>query len=742
MAKREGLYGGLLMLLCTQTGWAAVAQIPELPPEVPRSSGEIKIDGELGDAEWQGAVQFELPYNTRPGENTPAPVKTIAYLTYDERNFYVAFKAFDPEPEKIRAHFSDRDSAYNDDFIGIVIDTFNDERRGFEFFTNPLGAQMDLFFDGVSGSESDAWDAIWDARGQITGFGYSVEIAIPWQSLRFPDGGSEKIWGIDLIRFWPREHRYRLSVHPMERGNNCYLCQSIKVRGMAGITPGNNLLITPTLTASRTDMRDPITAPMQRGDTQTDAGVTVEWGVTPNIIASGTINPDFSQVEADVAQLDVNNQFALFYNEQRPFFLEGADFFETLLDIVYTRNIADPDWGAKLTGKEGDHAFGAFATDDQITNLVFPGSQGSDIGSFDFASRAQVARYRQDVGNGSTIGALATDRRGGGYSNTVSGADGKFRFGENDFLAWQALHSRTEYNADMQAQFGVPAGVLQDTAYYMNYDHSTRNYGYWGEYFNIGEDFRADLGFLPRVGYDMYLGGGRYTWYGDAQNWYTEYGINGDWDLTHDSNGQLLEREIEAYLHVNSSLQSYLELGGLQSDVFYNGSFFDRSYVSLYGEVRPADGLFAALFVKRGDDIDFENTRPGKLAQFEPTLGMQLGRHLNADLSHIYEKFDVAGGRLYTANLSELRMAWQFNLRTYVRIIAQYQDIERNPALYLDPVDARSRSLAGQVLFSYKVNPQTVMYAGYSSGYIGDQQRDLTKAQQTFFLKLSYAWQT
>src|SRR5690606_28240847 len=276
--------------------------------------------------------------------------KTIAFLTYDEQNLYVGFKDFDPEPEKIRAHFADRDSAYNDDFIGIVIDSFNDNRRGFEFFTNPLGAQMDLFFDGVSGTESDAWDTIWDAQGRITDFGYTVEIAIPWQSLRFPNGGEEQTWGLDLIRFWPREHRYRLAVHPMERGNNCYMCQSIKVRGFAGITPGNNLLITPTLTASRTDTRDPLTAPMQRGDTQTDAGVTVEWGITPNIIASGTINPDFSQVEADVAQLDVNNQFALFYDERRPFFLEAADFFDTPLSMVYTRNIADPDWGAKLTG--------------------------------------------------------------------------------------------------------------------------------------------------------------------------------------------------------------------------------------------------------------------------------------------------------------------------------------------------------------------------------------------------------
>lgn len=726
------------MLLCTQTGLAAETGIPE----VPRSVGAIVIDGELDDKEWQGALQFELPYNTRPGENTPAPVRTLAYLTYDDNNFYVAFKAFDPEPEKIRAHYSDRDSAYDDDFIGIIIDTFNDQRRAFEFFANPLGVQMDLFLDGVSGGESDVYDTIWDAQGRITAAGYELEMAIPWQSLRFPDGGDEKIWGIDLVRFWPREHRYRLALHPMERGNNCYLCQSIKVRGFADITPGNNLLITPTLTASRTDTREPITAPMQRGDTQTDAGITVEWGITPNIIASGTINPDFSQVEADAAQLDVNNQFALFFDERRPFFLEGADFFDTPKNIVHTRNIADPDWGAKLTGKAGDHAFGVFATDDQITNLIFPGSQGSDIGSFDFAGRAQVVRYRQDVGNGSALGVLATDRRGNGYSNTVSGVDGSFRFGENDSLSVQALYSRTQYNSAMQMQFGVPGGVLRDTGYVLDYDHDTRDYSLYGYYENIGPDFRADLGFMPQVGYDKYISGGSYTWYGKAQDWYTQYGVNGDWDITHDSNGQLLEREIEAYAHVNASLQSYLEIGGLQSNVFYNGILFDRSYVSLYGEVRPADGLFAALFVRRGDAIDFANTQSGESLRLEPTLGLQFGRHLTADLGHVYEKLDVAGGRLFTANLSELRLAWQFNLRTYVRIIAQYQDIERDPVLYIGPVDARTRSLASQVLFAYTVNPQTVVYAGYSSGYIGDQQRDLTQAQRTFFLKLSYAWQT
>src|SRR5215210_3993296 len=329
---------------------------------IERAASEIKVDGVLDEAAWQTAAVVALKYETRPGENTPPPVATETLVTYDDGHIYVAFRAHDPDPSAIRAHLSDRDDAFSDDFVGIVLDTFNDERRAFEFFVNPLGVQMDMFIDDVSGNEDASWDTIWSSAGKITADGYAVEIAIPLSSLRFPRTEGEQTWGFDALRFYPRSQTARISSHPLDRNVNCYLCQASKMSGFSGITPGRNVELAPTVTSARTDQRQDLpSGPFDEGKLESDLGLTAKWGITPNLTLNAALNPDFSQVEADAAQLDVNTQFALFFPEKRPFFLEGADFFATPFDVVFPRNVADPSWGLKLTGKEGKNAVGVFA---------------------------------------------------------------------------------------------------------------------------------------------------------------------------------------------------------------------------------------------------------------------------------------------------------------------------------------------------------------------------------------------
>ncbi len=195
---------------------------------------KIDVDARLDEAPWQSPPTFELDFETRPAENEPAPVHTEVWIGYDRNNLYVAFHAHDPEPEKIRGRLSDRDTAYQDDFVGVVLDTFNDQRRAFEFFVNPLGVQMDMTQNEMTGGEDDSWDAIWDSAGRITDTGYIVEMRIPFSSLRFPKSVDGMTWGIDAVRFYPRGQRHRLALHPLERGNNCYLCQGSKLVGFEG----------------------------------------------------------------------------------------------------------------------------------------------------------------------------------------------------------------------------------------------------------------------------------------------------------------------------------------------------------------------------------------------------------------------------------------------------------------------------------------------------------------------------
>ncbi|MFL6290939.1 MAG: DUF5916 domain-containing protein, partial [Thermoanaerobaculia bacterium] len=348
---------------------------PVRPPyAVARATSAIKVDGNLDEAAWQAAAVIDLAFETRPAENTAPPVKTECLITHDDDSIYVAFRAHDPDPSQIRAHLSDRDKAFDDDFVGIVLDPFNDERRAFEFFVNPFGIQMDLFMDDVGGNESETWDAIWTSAGRVTGSGYEVEIAIPFSSLRFPRTEGDQIWGFDALRFYPRNQRHRIASQPMDRNVSCYLCQVSKMAGFAGVTPGLNMELVPTLTATRTDAKpDAFQDRLAEGDVETEPGITGKWGITPNLTLNAAINPDFSQVEADAAQLDVNTTFALFFPEKRPFFLEGADFFRTPFEAVFTRNVSDPEWGLKLTGKEGKNAVGVFVAQDDRTDFLIPG---------------------------------------------------------------------------------------------------------------------------------------------------------------------------------------------------------------------------------------------------------------------------------------------------------------------------------------------------------------------------------
>ena len=236
---------------------ALVGDGPAVVHDVPRIDAEMTVDGRLDEPFWADAVQIAIDVETRPGDNIRASVAAVAYLVDNGHELLVGFRAEDPDPSQIRAFLRDRDSLWNDDFIGITIDTFDDQRRGYEFYINPLGAQGDLIIEEASGNEDSSWDGLWDSAGQITDFGYTGEMRIPYSTLRFQKSGAPQQWSIDVLRFRPRDYRYRLSNNRLPRGANCYLCELSKLRGFADANPGRDLEVTPTLTvrSSRHRMR-------------------------------------------------------------------------------------------------------------------------------------------------------------------------------------------------------------------------------------------------------------------------------------------------------------------------------------------------------------------------------------------------------------------------------------------------------------------------------------------------------
>jgi len=716
---------------------------PDDPHVVTRATSEIIIDGAIDEPGWDDALALELEYEVQPGENIKPPVRTVVLITYDEDRVMVAFRAFDPEPGRIRARFRDRDHAWQDDWVGIVLDTFNDERRAYEFLSNPLGVQTDAINDNVNNRYDIAWDAIWESAGRLTDLGYEVEIAIPFNQLRFQNLDGPQVWGVDAIRSYPRVERHHIGLFPRERGANSYLAQEDKMVGFEVASVGRNLELVPTLTATATQQRPDFPDSTEvEDDKDAEVGITGTWGVTPNLTLTGALNPDFSQVEADAVQLAINTRFALFFPEKRPFFLESADYFDSGLNLLYTRMIADPSAALKLTGKFGRHTVGLFTARDEVTNVIVPGPQGSSGDSFDEPNTSTVGRYRFNLGTDSTIGAVFTDREGSdGYFNRVVSADGVFRPTDGDKFIVDAALSRTRYSQAMQEEFEVGSETISGHALNLGYVRTQRKYFIFAEYADLGDHFRADLGFIPQVGYRKLRGGAGYLWWGDEEDFYNRLEVGGVMERSEDQDGELLEQQAELWFDFAGPRESFFHVELGTRDVVFDGVRFEDLFVPVvFVRVRPSSKLFVRVFAVGGDWIDFDNVRPADRIEASSLIGLDLGRHLLLEFVYTYSALDVEGGQLFEANVPEMKVVWQFNTRTFVRAIFQYTDITRNPDLYDDEVDALSRDLFVQLLFSYKVNPRTVFFLGYSENGYETQDFSLTTIDRTLFLKLGYSW--
>lgn len=730
----------LLVFLCTLTTRVQAQSTADF--SIPRISTAPRIDGVVNPQEWQAATRVLLDIETSPGENIPSDITAEAFLMEDGEVLYVAFIAADPDPSQIRAFYRDRDTIGRDDRVGIILDTFNDQRRAFEFLVNPLGIQLDAIFDDVNDNEDESWNAIWESAGEITATGYSVEMAIPLKQLRFERSAGTQIWGIGLVRQYPRDRPYRINNAPISLNGNCFLCNSLKAEGFAGIEPSRNLEVIPTLTASSVESRNPVTGSWENDDTDPQASVDVRWGITQDIYFNGTLNPDFSQIEADSAQLAVNETFSLFFPERRTFFLDGADYFNSYANLVHTRNIAAPDYGLKLTGKTGDHSYGILRTDDEVTSFLIPGSLSSSVASLGMeSSDIAVARYRYDVGNNSSLGALVTDRRAGEYENTVMSIDGVFQLTQQDTLYVQSMRSRSEYPQEIQTRYGQDHS-LSDSSTVLEYTHFDRTWDWRFQYFDYGKDFRADMGFINRVDYkkEVYTVGHTWRWTDDS--FFTRIRFAADYDRTEDQAGKTLEEETEFFINMNGPLQSAYNglFGG--SKTYWNGQYFDEQFNQIDVSFSPTPSLRAGMYIRIEDIVDFSNTRLGRSKRFGPDIRYQWGQHLQFDAEFTLQQFDVDDGRLFTAKLTDLRTTYQFNARSFLRFTLQYVDTDRDPTLYVRPVQRTNKELTTQLLYSYKVNAATRFFLGYSdAGFQNDSHDSIEQTNRSFFAKFSYAWQ-
>ena len=729
---------GLSLLAAVPAAGADAERPVKTAQRIPKIANRIRVDGVLDEEVWDRALVMGVNNEVRPGDNIPAPVETEMLLAYSETHFYVAFRAWDPDPSQIYAHLCDHDRMWDDEWVVVGIDTYNDQRGGYEFACNPLGIQGDTA-SGVHG-DGNSWDGIWDSAGRIFDWGYSVEMAIPFSTLRFQRVDGDQIWGVDAVRSYPRDVRHHISLFPRDRDDNCYRCQMDKLVGFEGATPGRNIEIDPTISAVTSQFREGFpNGDFSNPDTEYDVGVTARWGITPNITLSAAANPDFSQVEADAFQLDVNRQYAIYYEEKRPFFLESSGAF----DNFYSRSIASPIWAAKVTGKAGDNTFGALVARDELTNLIISGTQGSQRAPLDMESTATALRYERDIGDMSSINTYYNAREGEGYYNRVAGAEAEFWFTENDKIEVQAEGSYTQYpdavleNEDIENQ---PRGEFHGRSYEIQAGHFTSGLDIYANYSDVGDDFRTDLAFMPRVGYRLVEAGAGHTWQRESGSWWTMLNLGGCYNYQEFQDGAKNTRGTNFWMNYQGPKQSFANIDGWTGTTVYEGEGFETWQLNFNAGFWPSAALFTFIDASYGEQVDIDNTVTGHAFSAGPHVELKLGRGLSSELGHTYEYFTEEGDELYTANVSFLKAVYQFNRSLFLRGIVQYSDVAYNTSLYSEGWPERESYLSSQVLLSYKVNPQTVFFLGYSDSYEGDQDQDLTQSGRTLFAKIGYAW--
>jgi hypothetical protein len=705
-----------------------------------RAEGAIAVDGDLGDAGWRNAARIDTFYETSPADNQPPAVKTLALVTYDDRALYIAIHAYDPEPAKIRAPYVDRDQVIGtDDNIAVFLDTRNDRRSAIELRVNPRGIQGDAIYNDANQNEDFSPDFFYDTAAKIGSDGWTAEYRIPFSSLRY-SAAPVQTWGILVWRNYPRAFRYAFHSAPLPRGSNCLICHAHELTGLTNLPAAGHFVAAPyvTLQGLQHPENDELGAPFESDPLKARTGIDVKYNPTADQTVDLTVNPDFSQIESDVAQITANQRFAIFFPEKRPFFLEGSDLFSTPLQVAYTRTITAPRWGVRTTGKLGATAYTLLVSQDKGGGLVIlPGPTGSDFALQDTKSLSAIGRVRRDF-QSSFVGAILTDRenQGGGH-NRLLGPDFQWRPSDSDAITGQLLVSDTEDRA--HPEWNATSHALD-----ASWNRQMQTYDAAAEVKDVGDRFRADLGFLPQVGYrEAY---GRYARHFYFENrWVSFVRPNVEADYQTDRNNDVIFRQ----LLLGTNLIGFKNLQAVfsvrpQEQVRVGGLLLEQTYGTFYAQIDP-NRRFTRIIVqgRAGDSIDYENARVGRGATIgisgivRPTDRLELALDTNREWLNARQ-----GPRVFLAQVERLKTTYSFSSKSLLRVIGQYVSTKRDPSQYFPRiVDPHEGGFNGSVLYSYKINWQTVLFAGYGDDRVLTADNRLLKADRSLFVKVSYAFQ-
>ena len=620
------------------------------PVKMPKFEKPPVIDGKLDDEIWKSAAVLKDFYQIQPGDNIAPTKQTEVLLGYDAKFLYVAFRCFD-EPDKVRATIAKRDNIWNDDYVGILFDTFNDGRKAYEFDFNPFGIQADGIWTDGQGEDFNP-DIVMESKGVLTTDGWTVEVAIPFKSLRYV-AGKDKLWG---AHFWRRIKRANNELSmwmPMNRDISSWLAQEGHLSGLEGISTERTLELIPSLTLSETGRRKPSFFPVAAGQLDPgrmvnepikfDPGLTGKYSITPNVTLDFAINPDFAQVESDQLVVTANQRFPIFFPEKRPFFLEGIDIFQTQIAAVHTRTIVDPDVAVKLSGKVGRNTFGLLAASDNAPGNYSPEERlTADPRLIGKNAMVGVLRLKRDIGKkDSFIGLLGTYRKFVDLYNEVGGLDTRLRVNKQTTFTAQALVSRSRqfffYPDVGQRLDGTENGFIYATDYNMN----GRHFGY--DYSTVGRTrfYRSDVGFNRRTNTNNHNLFVRYNSEPKPKakliSWrvYNAFGTNFDWQ------GNMQFYNNESQIQFSFPRQTYFGTG---VDIGY-----ERVFEEEFGKKRPAGSTCAQTNTCTfwGEDNERSSPNGGIYVFAGSNINKQFNFNLFANQSYHNMDFDFGAEPKY-----------------------------------------------------------------------------------------------
>ena len=718
--------------------------------DIPFVQGGLKLDGLLEEPLWRQAAIAGNFSESNPNERALPPIGIRTLMAYDEEYLYVAY-IIEDDPADIRANYSDRDNIWQDDYAGMLLDTNGDGQTTYFIAANALGIQGDTRSNG--NNEDESFDLIFDSAGQITDTGYQIEMAIPFRSLRFPQADIQE-W---RATFWitrPREDRNTYSWAGMDRSNPCMSCQLGYLRGMANIKRGRNLEILPAVTGSQAGARD-WNAPgsgFDNGRISAEPSLNIKLGLTSDLMLDATINPDFSQIESDAAQIDVNSPFALSYPERRAFFQEGADLFNTAIDAVYTRSINDPIAASKLSGRFGDWTVGYIGARDHNSPILLPFEESSALVSGG-KSVSNIFRARRSFENSSYVAGLVTDRRlDEGGSGSVMGIDGNLRFRTKYYFAWQALASRTlEANdatlsaslGDRTFDRGNHTAALDGEQFWghginLNAGRGGRNWGFDLIWEQASPTFRTDNGFVTSNDYRRAHAMTRYAVYSETSRFFNRaffwVGANRFWNYDN------VRKDESLFTGFNIMLKRQTRLNAnifTSNELFAGVEFKGIERANINVESNFSERMQAGLRMTFGDSIYRNRSNPdmGGLMSVGARLTVKPSSRMTvfANLDHTKLRNRHTGENYFQGYIARTRVNYQFTRKLLTRVIVQYNDFSEQ--LDVDP------------LVTYRISPFTVFHVGSTHrfadfpGSMGNGEDDALVFQQTerqFFFKLKY----